>query len=88
MAWLKDTQADHNLYYNTADSGWGQRHLDAERPNGIEGASVNADPEFYDIEQGDFRLKPTSPALKLGFVPIDMGRIGLKNKVGPRAMAP
>ena len=88
MAWLKDTQADRNLYYNTADPEWGRRHLDAERPNGIEGSSVSADPEFYDIEHGDFRLKPTSPAIKLGFVPIDMSQIGLRSKVGPPAIEP
>lgn len=40
--------------------------------------SVVADPEFYDLEKHDFRLKPGSPALKLGFEPIDTSRIGLK----------
>jgi len=88
MAWLKDTRADSNLYHNTADPGWGQRHLDAEQSNGIEGASVSADPLFFDIEHGDFRLKPASPALKLGFVPIDMNLIGLHHKVGPPALEP
>ncbi|MCY2930866.1 MAG: right-handed parallel beta-helix repeat-containing protein [Planctomycetota bacterium] len=88
LAWLKDTRADSNLYFNTADPEWGPAHLTAERAHGIEGASLAADPEFLDVEQGDFRLKPTSPALKLGFVPIDMSRIGLKNKVGPPAIEP
>ena len=26
---------------------------------------------------GDFRLKPDSPALKLGFVPLDLSKVGL-----------
>ncbi len=40
--------------------------------------SVVADPEFVDLARRDFRLKPTSPALKLGFQPIDTSAIGLK----------
>ncbi|QNN23594.1 hypothetical protein HED60_15350 [Planctomycetales bacterium ZRK34] len=38
--------------------------------------SVVADPMFVDAEQGDFRLKPNSPALKLGFEPIPFDKIG------------
>ena len=40
--------------------------------------SVVADPQFHDLARRDFRLKPTSPALKLGFQPIDTSAIGLK----------
>ena len=42
--------------------------------------SVIADPKFVDPEKLDFALQPDSPALKLGFQPIDTGTIGL---VGP-----
>jgi len=38
--------------------------------------SVIADPMFVDPGHEDYRLKPESPALKLGFVPIDVTRIG------------
>ncbi len=38
--------------------------------------SIVADPMFVDAEQGDFRLKPGSPALKLGFKPIPLDQIG------------
>ena len=38
-----------------------------------------ADPLFVDVANRDFRLKLDSPALKLGFRPIDVSRIGLKN---------
>ncbi len=41
--------------------------------------SVITDPMFYDVEERDFRLKPESPALDLGFKPIDVNRIGLKD---------
>jgi hypothetical protein len=38
--------------------------------------SIVADPLFVDAENGDFRLKPESPALKLGFEPIPFDKIG------------
>ncbi|MHC4251185.1 MAG: right-handed parallel beta-helix repeat-containing protein [Planctomycetota bacterium] len=40
--------------------------------------SVVADPLFVDPANRDYRLKPESPALKLGFKPIDTSTIGLK----------
>ncbi len=40
--------------------------------------SACADPLFVDPAKHDYRLKPDSPALKLGFKPIDTGTIGLK----------
>ena len=43
----------------------------------MEDRSLSADPMFVDIEQGDLRLKPESPAWKLGFERIDISRIGL-----------
>jgi hypothetical protein len=36
-----------------------------------------ADPQFVDAKQRDFHLKPTSPALALGFEPFDMSGVGL-----------
>jgi hypothetical protein len=33
---------------------------------------------FVDPEKGDFRLKPNSLALKLGFIPFDMSKVGLR----------
>jgi parallel beta-helix repeat protein len=38
--------------------------------------SVVADPLFVAPEKGDYRLKPNSPALKLGFKPIPVDKIG------------
>ncbi len=40
--------------------------------------SVIADPLFVDPARRDYRLRPESPALKLGFRPIDTRSIGLK----------
>ena len=42
--------------------------------------SVVADPMFIDMANDDYRLKPESPALKLGFQPIDTTKIGLRNR--------
>ena len=39
--------------------------------------SVVADPLFVNPEADDYRLKPDSPAFKLGFKPIPVGKIGL-----------
>ena len=50
--------------------------LDGWRRIGFDEHSVVADPLFEDPANMDFRLKPDSPALKLGFVPIDVDRIG------------
>jgi hypothetical protein len=39
--------------------------------------SMIADPHFTDAQNFDFRLKPTSPALNLGFQLIDINEMGL-----------
>lgn len=39
--------------------------------------SIAADPLFVDVKNKDFRLRPESPAFKLGFKPIDTSKIGL-----------
>lgn len=39
---------------------------------------IPGDPGFMDIEREDFRLKPSSPAWKLGFKPIPFEQIGLQ----------
>lgn len=43
---------------------------------GMDRHSVIADPLFVDAEHGDYRLQPDSPALKLGFKPIPVDKIG------------
>jgi hypothetical protein len=44
---------------------------------GFDRHSVFADPMFVDPEDGDYRVKPESPALRLGFENFDMGESGL-----------
>ncbi len=43
---------------------------------GFDRDSLVADPRFVDPDNDDYRLKPDSPALKLGFEPIPMEKIG------------
>jgi hypothetical protein len=77
---LRTCKADNNLYFNTAEPGWGLKHLGAQRQFGIEQHSVEADPQFRNAAKDDFRLAPDSPALKLGFQPIDISQVGPRNK--------
>lgn len=39
-----------------------------------------ADPLFEDVAKGDFRFKPDSPAMKLGFKPLDLSNVGPPKK--------
>jgi hypothetical protein len=51
---------------------WGAKEGMAESKDNL----VNTDPLFIDPAKGDFRLKPDSPAYKLGFKPIPFEKIG------------
>jgi hypothetical protein len=44
---------------------------------GYDAHSVVADPKFVDADADDFRLQKDSPALKVGFRPIPIEKIGL-----------
>jgi parallel beta-helix repeat protein len=44
--------------------------------------SVIADPGFENAKARDFRLRADSPALKLGFRPIDISTVGPRNRAG------
>jgi hypothetical protein len=47
---------------------------------GFDRHSVFADPLFVDPENNDYRVKPDSPALKLGFENFEMGTWGLTDE--------
>lgn len=86
--WSDDrvTASDQNVFYKPAGTvnikgGPADGSLDKWRKilDGMfDQKSIVADPLFVDLANRDFRLKPDSPALKLGFEPIDVTKIGLK----------
>ncbi len=91
--WTKDrvTVCDYNLYFDASGEplrisgrmpGNGKDRSYAAWKKELGGKfdrhSVVADPLFRDPKNHDYRLKPGSPALNLGFKPIDTSRIGLK----------
>jgi len=69
---------DANLYWNAAGQPVTFAGLDFEdwRKLGKDGRSVIADPLFVDADKYDFRLKPGSPADRIGFKPIDASDAG------------
>ncbi len=77
-ALVKDIDTDYNLYYVAGDSEASRKALKLTQRDGADAHSLAVDPLFVDPANGDFRLKPGSPALKLGFVPIDISKIGLR----------
>ena len=85
-----DRVHDFNLYFSTDGEPirffdwtfeeWQQQGAPARSyftPGKMDQNSVIADPQFVDAEHGDFRLGPDSPALRLGFRPIDLDAAGL-----------
>lgn len=78
---------DYNLYWNASGAPvtFAGLSLAEWQAKGHDVHSRVADPRFENPEEGDFRLKPDSPALSLGFRPIDLSRVGPQ---GPVAQEP
>jgi len=70
---------DKNCYWNAAgqDVTFVGMSLEQWRQKGHDLHSVIADPGFVDAKKLDFRLKPDSPAIKIGFEPFDYTRAGV-----------
>jgi hypothetical protein len=71
---------DENLYWHSGGADrlrFFRRTFEDWRALGIDARSAVADPRFADPEARDFRLLPDSPALRLGFRPIDLSGAGL-----------
>jgi hypothetical protein len=71
---------DSNLYWHTG----GAERLHFYRPGfaqwqelGPDRHSLIADPEFVNPKAADFRLRSSSPADRIGFMPIDISHVGL-----------
>jgi len=74
---------DRNLYWKVGGGtfDFAGHSLEEWRKMGQDVNSVIADPLFVNAEKRDFRLKPESPALKLGFRPIDTSQVGPRGTV-------
>ncbi|NOY80253.1 MAG: right-handed parallel beta-helix repeat-containing protein [Kiritimatiellaeota bacterium] len=70
---------DYNIYWNPNKPNirFFRHTFPKWQALGLDRHSVVADPLFVDAAGYDFRLRPGSPALRLGFKPIDVSRVGL-----------
>jgi hypothetical protein len=90
--WLEEI--DHNCFYSdlgefvarvTLREGERRRYsLEDWRQVGFDVHSVFADPMFIDPGNNDYRVKPDSPALEVGFENFEMGRWGLTDEFPER----
>jgi hypothetical protein len=73
------TEFKRNLYWDLSGKEplFAGKSFAEWQKSGRDRDSKIADPQFSDPKQGDFRLKPTSPALAMGFRPIATGQAGL-----------
>ncbi|MFC1739715.1 right-handed parallel beta-helix repeat-containing protein [Planctomycetota bacterium] len=76
-------ESDYNIFYTKGKdmviTGLpGVDTFEDWQKRGFDTHSIVADPLFTDPENDDYSLRPESPALKLGFKPIDLSRVGLK----------
>ena len=80
---------DWNLYFNPTKTRdevkWAGGTWAEWQKRGKDRHSQYADPLFVNPEQGDFTLRPESPAFALGFQPIDLSQVGPRIKTGPQA---
>ncbi|MGN0853798.1 MAG: hypothetical protein ACI4Q3_10555 [Kiritimatiellia bacterium] len=77
----KDLPADGNVYWCAAgkvkETAFKGETWEAWRGLGHDAHGAIADPLFVDPDTGDWRLRPGSPALKLGFRPFDWRDAGV-----------
>lgn len=80
-------EMDHNLYFNPkqpADSlRFGKETFAEWKARSKDRHSLYANPHFEDVSADNFTLKPDSPALKMGFQPIDMRQVGPRKSLTP-----
>lgn len=74
----KDWFLANNVYWSTSgEAQFAGRAFAEWQAEGNDKGSLVADPLFNNPVAGDFSLKAGSPALKVGFQPIDLSRTGL-----------
>jgi len=80
---------DNNLYFNSAgkEFTFAGATFAAWKARGHDVNSIIANPMFRDPARIDFRLKPGSPALKIGFKPFDFNKAGVYGDKAWKALA-
>lgn len=76
-ALAKDADTDYNLYFCAGNPKLSRDTLTKAQQDKIDVHSLAIDPQFIDPANGDFQLRPDSPAFELGFVPFDKSKVGL-----------
>lgn len=73
-----------NLWFNAGgEATFAGKTRDAwAQESGQDAGGLVADPKFVDPDANDFRLKPGSPAEKIGFVPFDYSQAGPDREPG------
>ena len=75
---LATSKVDHNLYYAAGvEERSTPKFLQDLQALGVALTDQYADPMFASLKERDFRLRPDSPALKMGIKQIDLKGIGL-----------
>ncbi len=72
-------EQDENLYWNASggEATFVGMNLKEWQKRGRDRNSLIADPKFRAPDRDDFRLRPDSPAMRLGFVPFDPSLAGV-----------
>jgi hypothetical protein len=75
---------DRNVYFDgrpdAKEVTFGDNSLEKWRAQGKDRNSIFANPLFVAPKENDFRLQPKSPALKVGFEPIDLSNVGISER--------
>jgi hypothetical protein len=82
---LATSKVEPNLYYASGVEET-SKFLEALQAQGVARTDVYADPMFVNLKHGDFRLKPDSPALKMGIKQIDLKGVGLTTEFPKRLL--
>ncbi|MCE5267954.1 MAG: right-handed parallel beta-helix repeat-containing protein, partial [Planctomycetaceae bacterium] len=75
----QNVKLQSNLYFDASGAPVRPARMDfaAWHATGKDAGSMIADPQFVDAARFDFRLRPDSPAAKIGFKPIDFSKTGV-----------
>jgi parallel beta-helix repeat protein len=74
----------NNVYYDRRGTAirFAGKSFSEWKTSGQDRGSIIADPLFVNADNFDFRLRPESPALKIGFTQIDMATVGPRVRAG------